>query len=228
MKPLIHSFENETEFLDSALNSILKWMEELLNIQSEIRIGLAGGSTPKKLYELLSKKKLPWHKIIWVILDERCVPADDEESNFGMIQKALFASVPKENQVVFDTTLPPNKAAEQMDGKLRELEEARKPLFDLLILGAGKDGHIASLFEGDVSLFSSKWAYATKAPKEYKTKERLTVSLEALSTSRKALLLLKGSEKKPVVKSLEKGQVSSFTALKHLVEKVATEVFFCT
>ncbi len=111
-----------------------------------------------------------------------------------------------------------------MDKRLHFLVKFREPLFDLLILGAGKDGHIASLFEGDSSLFTPHYAYAATAPIEYETSERLTLSLTTLSKASHALLLLKGEEKRLVVEALEGEPVLPLTALKKLTEKVPLEV----
>ena len=220
---------SESDFWAQALKSTLKAVEEALTLHGHARIGLAGGSTPKKLYELLSCENLPWEKISWIILDERYVSAEDAESNLKMISQILFnpASIAEENRIFFDTSLSSLEAAESMNRRLHFLEKFREPLFDLLLLGAGKDGHIASLFEGDPSLLTAHYAYVTEAPNEYQTTQRLTVSLAALSKASKALLLLKGPEKRPVIEALEGEPILPLTALKHLSAKVPLEVLFC-
>lgn len=225
----LHPYMNENEFWTGALKATLKAIEEALATHGHARIGLAGGSTPKKLYEMLSHENLPWEKLTWILVDERYVPADDEESNLRMISSALFkpAHIPEENRVFFDTSLPSLESVKSMASRLHFLEKYRAPLFDLLILGAGKDGHIASLFEGDSSMFSPEYSYAAEAPVVYETTERLTVSLAALCKANKALLLLKGNEKKPVIQALEGEPVLPLTALKHLSAKVPLEVLFC-
>ena len=98
----IRPFIEETDFWAAALKATLKSIEEALEKHGHARIGLAGGSTPKKLYELISRQDLPWRQITWILLDERYVPVDAEESNLGMIENALFrpASVSEENRVI--------------------------------------------------------------------------------------------------------------------------------
>ncbi|QQR55050.1 6-phosphogluconolactonase [Candidatus Peregrinibacteria bacterium] len=225
----LHSFSDENDFWKATLKSSLKIIEEALKKHGQVRIGLAGGSTPKKLYEDLAQENLPWQKITWIVVDERYVPDEDPESNRHMLRQALFepAHIPHENQVTFDITLSPEEATIGMSQKLKRLEEARMPLFDLLILGAGKDGHIASLFEGDPHLHTKELAYTVHAPAEYKTTQRLTLSLRILSHSTRGLLLLKGKEKRSVLKTLEGEPILPLTALKSLTAKVPTEVFFC-
>ena len=222
----IRPFIEETDFWAAALKATLKSIEEALEKHGHARIGLAGGSTPKKLYELISRQDLPWRQITWILLDERYVPVDAEESNLGMIENALFrpASVSEENRVFFDTSLTAVESSDSMNKKLLFLEKIREPLFDLLILGAGKDGHIASLFEGDTSLLTPHYAYVCTAPVGYETTQRLTVSLSALCKATHALLLLKGEEKRPVVEALEGEPILKITALKKLINKVPTEV----
>lgn len=226
MSVLIHPFFSETELWNAALRSTLKSIAEALQTHGHARIGLAGGSTPKKLYEMLAHESLPWEKFTFILIDERHVPVTDEESNARMISRALFepAKIPSETRLLFDTRLTPTEAASHMGQKLQILQKLREPLFDLLILGCGKDGHIASLFEGDPAIAASEWAYPTEAPSEYETTQRLTLSLHTLMHAQKALLLLKGSEKRIVVEALEGEPVLPMTALKKLTEHVPTEV----
>lgn len=219
----IHICTSENELWESALKTTVQIIQEALHARGNATLGLAGGSTPKKLYEILAQENLPWEKITFVLIDERHVPRSDEESNARMLHETLFgpAEIPSRNQILFDTTLPPDEAAKKMSEKIDGFH------FDLLILGAGKDGHIASLFEGDSNLESTELVYATEAPADYKTTQRLTLSLTALTRSTKALLLLKGAEKKPVVEALEGAATLKLTALKKLTEKVSTEVLVC-
>lgn len=226
MKPTITSHENETEFWDEALKLTLEAIHSALEKQGEARIGLAGGSTPKKLYEMLSSETLPWEKITWILVDERCVSPDNDESNLKMLRQALFlpAKIPPESQIFFDTRQPTHEALKEVTEKLQILEKARTPLFDLLILGAGSDGHIASLFEGDPNLDTNVLAYQTEAPKNYPTTERFTLSLTALTSAKHCLLLLKGQEKKPLIDAFNGESTLALTALQALTEKVPTEV----
>lgn len=226
MKPTIQLHENETEFWTEALKLTLNTIHSALEKQGEARIGLAGGSTPKKLYEMLSSETLPWEKITWILVDERCVPPENDESNLKMLRQAFFlpAKIPPETQIFFDTRQPADEALKEVIGKLQVLEESRTTLFDLLILGAGRDGHIASLFEGDPNLHTNELAYQTKAPKNYPTTERFTLSLSALTSAEHCLLLLKGKEKKPLIDACMGESALAITALRTLTEKVPTEV----
>ena len=196
--------ETPEQFWDTAMNYLLSSIIKALNANNECCIGLSGGSTPRKLYEMLAKEKIQWDKIKIVVIDERYVPADNDESNLKMIRDSLLmkTNIPAENIYMFDTSLLWHEAADKMDKNIRLLEEKRKPVFDILILGAGeKDGHVASLFNGEPALESTKHA-DTAFAKGYKTEKRLTLTMSALTSSAGAMLLLYGNKKKSVVEAI--------------------------
>lgn len=226
--PLVFYFESEEEFWHTALEDTLLCIQETLRKHKVCRLGLAGGSTPKKLYEKLAEAHLPWERIKIIQLDERYVPSDHPESNLGMLRKALFmrTPIPPDNIIHFDTALPYASAAEEMDRRLNALQEPGRPLLDCLILGAGADGHIASLFEGDADFHSPHYA-ATAHAKGYPSTLRLTLTLKALQEASSAILLLKGTEKRCVVDALEaKTNEPRLTALKLLASKATLKVLY--
>lgn len=222
----IFKMESEKEFWDTALQDLLFSIKETLNEFEECRLGLAGGSTPKRLYEALAEQDLPWERIKIITLDERQVPSDHPQSNLGMIRQALLKKIPipPENILFFDTALPAPSSAKEMTRKLLALSHQRFPIFDLLILGAGTDGHIASIFETDSLRHQDQYASIAEA-KGYPEEARLTLTLLALKSSRQALLLLKGAEKAVVVNSLESmNGPLPLTALREIAESVPLKV----
>lgn len=233
----LFEYEDEASFWQTAREDVILSIKETLERFPTVRIGLAGGSTPQKLYEMLSESSLNWEKIIWVLLDERYVPSDDEESNLKMVRNSLFkkASIPPENIVSFDTSLSQESAAKEMSRKLIDLTHERFPLFDLLVLGVGADGHIASLFEGDRGVGSLHYASIAHAQGQ-KTERRLTTTPIALRSASQGLVLLFGETKRVVYEALkalkesETGQKvlpqPPFTALKILVTEVPLKVLF--
>lgn len=212
---------SKEELYNQALQDILWLVKECLETEEECRIGLAGGSTPRALYELMSNADLPWEKLVFIQLDERYVPSDHDESNLKMFRRSLLNRLPHQPKEVlsFDTSLPYDQSAKEMDRQLRAKLRERKPLFDLLILGAGVDGHVASLFNpsdltGDLALTTNAEAYATQ--------QRLSLGLGALSQSKQAMLLLVGEAKKEVLNSLSSHAQS--TPIQVLTQKVPTKV----
>lgn len=229
--PMIYPelLDSQAALLERAQKLLMEVISDTLEKQKECRLGLAGGTTPLALYQFLAQQKLPWERIRFIQLDERQVPVSDPESNLGALKKALFepAQIPAENILAFNTELPADVAAEAMSTALIDLTHERFPLFDLLILGAGADGHIASLFEGDATLQGSYYASPARA-KGYPTEKRLTLTLLPLLSAEKALILLKGEEKKALFDQLAAQPAAELpSALAKLTEKVPTEVLWC-
>ena len=81
---------DEEEFWGTALNEVFFSVQTALKQKSECTIGLAGGQTPERLYKLLSEQALPWEKIKLILVDERHVPFEHSDSNYGMIKRTLL------------------------------------------------------------------------------------------------------------------------------------------
>lgn len=226
-KPIIFKFDSEAKFWEAALDDVLFSIKETLADHKKCRIGLAGGSTPQHLYKMLADEDLPWGKIILIQIDERYVPSDHPQSNLKMIRGTLTTKIPlpPENLITFDTSLPMESAAKDMTSKMIGLSHKRYPLFDLLILGAGVDGHIASIFEGQLGTCTN-YASTSKA-KGYEIEDRLTLCPIALKKSNRAILLLKGEEKLPVLHALEgEADEPKLSALREISEQIDIKVLY--
>ncbi len=200
-------------------------------------IALAGGSTPRALYARLQANdadRLPWQLIdIW-FGDERCVPPDDEASNYGMAMKALLRHVPlpAANVRRIEGELGAARAADEYDTLLREAFGATAPptspasddpvvptdsavpngspvpTFDLVLLGIGAEGHTASLFPGHSALgVTDRWAVAVDPAPETAVPPvpRVTLTLPALHGAEQILVLALGAEKRPIVEQVRAG-----------------------
>ena len=165
-------------------------------------VALAGGSTPRPLYELLSRReygeRVPWDRT-WVTFgDERAVAPDHEDSNYRMAHEALLSRVPiPAEQVLRIRGELPNasRAALFYEETLRGLyPDEPFPRFDLVLLGMGPDGHTASLFPGTDALDETeRWVvgnYVTKL-----AAWRITLTLPALNAARHVLFLITGRDK---------------------------------
>lgn len=218
-----------TEFYQSALHWVIEGIHEVLQSQEYCHIGLSGGSTPKELYRLIGKSHIPWERIRWIGIDERYVPISGKASNAGMILSELIevSPAPRENFYHFDTTLPYEQSALAYEQKLLTLKRERGPdlpLFDLLILGAGPDGHIAGIFPDSLSAMEKGFLTAQTSTDVFDIHDRLTCTIEALTSCRKALLLLKGHEKRELIDAIKRGDTS--TPVGVFAGKVPTEVMF--
>ncbi|MEG6507355.1 6-phosphogluconolactonase [Methyloligella sp. 2.7D] len=185
--------------------------------QEKIAICLAGGSTPKRLYQLLGstdyRHRLPWERIHWFFGDERLVPLDDSRSNAGMAHAAFDdAPIPPANFHVIPTGEGAETGAAAYDRTLREFHgpggfTGGYPLFDLVLLGLGGDGHTASLFPGTAALNEDK-ALATPVPEPGLEPfvPRITLTYPALGSARLVLFLITGAGKTEALRRLAAGE----------------------
>ena len=186
--------------------------------EGNVAVALSGGSTPKRMYEILGAEPLrevvPWRRVHLFWGDERFVAQDDPRSNYRMTNVALLDHVP----------IPPGNvhplpteglAAEQAAAEYAKmladyhgsptLDPAR-PLFEIVLLGLGTNGHTASLFPGEPVLDDREhWAAAVAPPGE---PVRVTLTYPALESTRYAAFLVAGAEKRPMLERLRAGDES--------------------
>ena len=146
----IQPYEHLDQLHEAAANAFCALVEDTLTSNEVVRVSLSGGSTPKRLYELLSLRDLPWEKVHWFWGDERNVPSDDAESNAKMVREALLnhVDVPEANIHTVPVNVDdPASAAAAYERTLRQHFTADEyPKWDLALLGMGDDAHTASLF----------------------------------------------------------------------------------
>lgn len=155
-------------------------------------LALAGGSTPRRAYELAAAACPDWGRAeIW-LGDERCVAAEDERSNLRLVRESLLTGVRRPPVVhAVPTELPPVAAAEAYDAALR----ARARPLDLVLLGLGSDGHTASLFPNAPSLAERERLAVAAEPGLEPWVERVTLTIPALAAARHVVFLAVGADK---------------------------------
>lgn len=153
-------------------------------------IALAGGSTPRRAYELAAAALADWGDVEVWFGDDRCVPADDPRSNQHLIRKALLERVVVPPIVhAIPTELPPDAAAAAYDVVLRDAH------LDLVLLGLGSDGHTASLFPDARSLAVRDRLAVAAAPGLAPFVERVTLTIPALASAAHVVFLVVGADK---------------------------------
>ncbi len=167
---------------------------------------ISGGSTPERFYELLASDKyrteVDWNKIHFFWVDERCVPKESEESNFKLAFDHLLSKIeiPAQNihRINYEDT--PEKGARDYEDDIRRFFGAQDvPVFDLIILGMGADGHIASLFPSSSSM-NEKTKLAVPV---YREKiDRITLTLPVLNSASHILFLISGKSKADVLSNI--------------------------
>ncbi len=177
-----------------------------------IAICLTGGSTPKPVYRRLAEEPyrstVPWERIHWFWGDDRFVPLEDERSNAGMACAAFLdhLPIPPDNIHVMPTQLrDPHDAARHYQDDLKQFYGAsrldpKKPLFDMVLMGLGSDGHTASLFpHGEGLEERERWVVGVNEAKLAPFVPRVTLTFPALASTREMLFLVTGAEKRPMV-----------------------------
>jgi 6-phosphogluconolactonase len=191
---------------DMAMRVALWLAARIVVASAPFALSLAGGSTPKRVYELLAsdafKHYIDWTKVHLFWGDERCVPFDHQDSNYRMVHEALIAHVPIPQDHVHRMPVesgPPEKAAALYEEELQrfygsKLLDPARPLFDVTLLGLGPDGHTASLFPGTAALDERKaW---TTAVVGVKSEARVSLTFPVIEASASILFLVAGAEKR--------------------------------
>ncbi|PPK87179.1 6-phosphogluconolactonase [Neolewinella xylanilytica] len=163
---------------------------------------LSGGSTPKLLFKLLAAEyqdTIDWSRLHFFWGDERMVPYDDAESNYGEVKNLLFDHVPvvKEQIHPVPTDLEPQAAAEAYAATITELLPQNSdglPIFDLNMLGMGGDGHTASIFPDNMALLTSD-AICAVATHPESGQKRVTLTGPVIDASDEVIFLITGSSK---------------------------------
>jgi 6-phosphogluconolactonase len=183
---------------------------------------LSGGSTPRGMHHLLASPpavgEVPWEHthLFWV--DERCVPASDPESNLGSAWRDLLRHLPlpRENIHFVRGDYPPEEAADEYQTEMTQFFQLGKgefPIFDLIFLGIGKDGHTASLFPGQRALHEeSRLVIAVKGG--VPNIGRTTMTYPVLNRARQIVFLVAGREKAETVRALLEGSQPELPAEK--------------
>jgi 6-phosphogluconolactonase len=158
---------------------------------------LTGGSTPRRAYERAAELRPDWSGVDVWFSDERCVPPDHEQSNFGTVSAALLDRVGGAVVHRMQGELGPHDGATAYE---REVDEAGPEAFDLMLLGLGPDAHIASLFPGDDALGERERRVvgvdmAGMAP----LVPRITLTLPVVNATRRIMFLITGTDKAEAV-----------------------------
>jgi len=199
-EPQLHIFEKDKDWENSVLDFITETIADALSERDYCTICLSGGSTPKRIYELLaesgSRRGIEWDTIHLFWGDERGVPHDDEESNYKMVKEALLDHIDIPEDQVFPIPTPQyaESAAKTYDMKLQTEFGADENTFDLILLGMGDDGHTASIFP-HTPLVTEKQAWVKEVWLKGKDTFRISLTAPVINRARRIAFLIKGSGK---------------------------------
>jgi 6-phosphogluconolactonase len=168
------------------------------------RVAISGGGTPKRTFELLAKtpyrEQMPWEKLDLYWVDERVVPPTDADSNYRMTREALLDKAPLPEAQIFRIhgELDPKEAAARYEFEIRRnfrLEGAEMPVFDVIALGMGPDGHTASLFPQTPALDEIERIAIANHVLTQKDAWRVTLTWPVINQARDVFFLIAGADK---------------------------------
>jgi 6-phosphogluconolactonase len=208
----VRVYPNLSTETDAAARHIVARARRSVRARGVFSIVLAGGSTPRGLYQLLARRYregFPWGGTDVYFGDERCVAPTHPESNYAMANDALLAHVPIARSRVHrirGELRPASEAAARYARAVGPLDfppDPAHPRFDLVLLGVGPDGHTASLFPGSRALKERRRpVVAVRHPGQPPYLPRLTLTLPALDSSREVCFLVSGERKSAAVAAI--------------------------
>jgi 6-phosphogluconolactonase/glucosamine-6-phosphate isomerase/deaminase len=208
MKFNLQSFNIQESWIQAALDIIN-------SVPADGAIGLAGGSTPKPIYERVAQKDGQ----IFFVTDERYVSSEDEQNNTHLVYQTMGRDV---SILAPDTSLPLTECVEQYAKDLEKQFSTSSP--DLFVLGMGTDGHVASLFPPVTKpMFGPQLAIHTTT-EHFAVFDRISVTLPLLLSAKKVVLLMKGEDKQQAWTQMLTSQDFTMYPMLHVLEEVETEV----
>lgn len=194
-------FDDRQLLSDFVINFILKTAEEAIQKKGYFSIALSGGSMPQVVCQIVNaseKSMIDWPKWIILFADERIVPLDHEDSNYYMYKACLFdkISIPSENIIILEDLDDPVRAADLYTSRI--LQKVENGEIDLVMLGVGPDGHIASLFPDHRLLNSDRLVDSIEDSPKLPLR-RITLTLKSINASKNVLFVVTGSSKATIV-----------------------------
>ena len=216
----ICKFETILELSQWAADFICKAAEVCIKEKGFFTIAFSGGSSPSKLYSLLSTyeyaSRMKWGKTYIFWSDERFVDHEDDSSNYKLAYEQLLskASIRESHIFPIPVSSTPAEAAELYEEQIRSFFKDKMPsyspnttpVFDIVLLGMGGDGHTASLFPKAPALDEKhKLVVAVKAPTYAPTRDRISFTFKLINNAKDVLMLIPGKEKQKLIKQLASG-----------------------
>jgi 6-phosphogluconolactonase len=207
----VRMFEDHGSLSHAAARLFVEVGKIAVASQGRFVVALSGGSTPRQFYALLGsslyRNSVDWHCVHVFWADERCVPPDHRESNFKLAYDTLLSatSIPEINIHRVKGEDGPEKAAREYEQDIENYFGHDKPVFDLIILGVGKDGHTASIFPGSTTVHETA-RIAVPVLLDKPGVSRVTLTLPVINHASHVLVLASGKDKAEVVQEVLAGE----------------------
>ena len=207
----LHIFEDKDILIETCTKFICSHVQRSIEAQGYCNLVLAGGNSPRPLYERLAAKpykdRVDWSKVFFFFGDERYVEVDSADLNSHMAEQTLFQplNIPQENIFKVDTSLSVEEAAADYMRTIETHFQFHKICFDLILLGLGEDAHTASLFPFTKVLYDSE-ATVRSLYLEQKNLYRITMTAPLINQASHILFVTYGKNKAEAVNMVIKGK----------------------
>lgn len=207
---MVHIFKDLDELSRAAAEMFVDLVNQSIAAHGRFSLALSGGQTPRQLYGILAeapfRERIHWQAVHIFWGDERCVPANDPRSNALMAQEALLNHVPVPSSQIHSVQgdLLPAQAAEQYEAKLRDFFGEQPPVFDLILLGLGDNGHTASLFP-HTPVLDEKKRWVAEVYVAEQEMYRVTFTAPLINQAHQVIFLVSGAEKALALREVLEG-----------------------
>ena len=199
--------KDQKEFGSIAAQKMVRFISEAIDKKGKCFLAISGGRTPLPVYDILNSNKyqqtLDWSKVFVFFTDERCVPKNNIENNFKLCFDSWLQFFPDINSIRIEGWLDPELAATSYEKKIKSVLNIKDnyPQFDLIFMGIGEDGHIASLFpEYNFKNSENNWVEGFHVKKL--NRSRVTLTLAVLNNAKNRLFGIIGNKKKAILDDL--------------------------
>lgn len=197
-------YRDSADLEQNAAEEITRVMKAAINERGVCFVALSGGETPRQIYRRLGmvplKDRVNWNHVHLFFSDERSVLPNDSQSNYGMVERSLLSwvDIPRQNVHRIRGEIDPAIAAQEYENELQSAFGDGPGRFDLVLLGIGEDGHVASMFPGtDVVYEQSALVRPVMNPNQ--NIRRVTLTFPIINNAREILFLVSGKRKSTVV-----------------------------
>jgi 6-phosphogluconolactonase len=211
--PEILTFDSPLAAAQACGDKILQLIDAARRERGLATLAVSGGHTPRLMFEWMAPRPFDWSGIELFQVDERCVPPDSDQSNYRMMRESLLDAVriPAKQVHRVDTSLAPADAARTYADEIRgilKVKAGELPVFDVIQLGMGPDGHTASLFPGEPLVQDRAGVTAAVWVEKFK-QHRVTLLPGVLQRARHTLSLVTGADKAEALQAVLRGPVDS-------------------
>ena len=203
----------KTQFAKKCASFLFNIISDIIKSKGSVSIALSGGKTPFPILKKLIKYEVDWSKVSFYLVDERDVDFDSDESNYYNLNKFFFLKI-KVSTFPMKNSKSIKKSVYNYSKFLRNAFENNLPSFDLILLGMGNDGHIASLFPNSKALTENlKWVVENYVDKL--NSNRITLTFPVILNSKNIILITQGKEKSNLINNCNDNNLPIYKLLNH-------------